>query len=223
MNNKKGSIATFVLMCITGILITVSGIVWKQDFIHILPLYISLVIMLMQSSVNRFAYILGGLNSLLYAYTYYHYGLYGSAIYAASVSFPLQIITYILWSKKKYKSSTILKKMTTKQRLLLTIGCVMVWIGMYVFLSATGSSYRVLDNTVTLLGILCTVLTMLSYCEYTVISLASGIVSIILYIAMLKENPEQMTYLVFSIYSYICVCRAHICARKLYEQQNETE
>lgn len=223
MGNKKGNIATFILMCITGVLITISGIVWKQAFIHMLPLYVSLVIMLMQSTVNRFAYILGGLNSLLYAYTYFHYGLYGSAAYALLFSFPLQIVTYILWSKKKYKNSTILKKMSVKQRILLTIVCIIVWIVMYIVLSQTDSSYSVLDSTVTLLGILCSILVMLSYCEYAAISPVSGIIQIILYITMLKDKPEQMTYLVFSVYSFICVCRAFFSARKLYRQQHESE
>ena len=41
-----------IIMVITFVFITVSGLVYKQSFLRILPLYISLLIALLQSEVN---------------------------------------------------------------------------------------------------------------------------------------------------------------------------
>ena len=71
-----------ILLGVTALGITVTGIVFHQAFLRILPLYISLVISLLQSRVNRYASLLGGFNSLLYALVYVYYELYGSAVYA---------------------------------------------------------------------------------------------------------------------------------------------
>ena len=60
----------FILMPITAVAITITGIIWKQSFIRILPLYISLTVMLLQSRANRYAPLIGGLNSILYIFTY---------------------------------------------------------------------------------------------------------------------------------------------------------
>ena len=54
-----------IIMVITFVFITVSGLVYKQSFLRILPLYISLLIALLQSEVNRYANLVGGLNSII--------------------------------------------------------------------------------------------------------------------------------------------------------------
>lgn len=62
---------------------------------------------------------------------------------------------------------------------------------------------------------------MLSYIEYTVLMLAGQICSIGLYIAMLGTNPEQLTYLIYSVYAFICTTAAFVRTREIYRiQQN---
>ena len=82
-------------MGITGVLITIAGVYYKQDFLRILPLYISLIIASLQSRVNRYASLLGSINSLLYGAVYIFYGIYASAISAFLFSFPIQMLTFI--------------------------------------------------------------------------------------------------------------------------------
>lgn len=206
-------------MIAAAVLITVTGILFGQSFLRILPLYISLMIGLLQSQVSRYAPLIGGFNSVLYALVYFYYGLYASAGYALLISGPLQIITFIRWKKKAYKHSTVFRSMTWKQRGLLTAACVSVWVVLYLILSAFGSSYRLLDNTTTLFGIVITVLTMLSFVEYTVLMIPSSLISIALYAVMIKDSPEQITYLIYSLYSFSCQCVAFVNARKLYREQ----
>lgn len=216
---SKADILTLCLMGVTAVTIAVTGIVYHQTFFRILPLFISIVIAFLQSRVSRFAPLLGGINSVLYAAVYFHYTLYASAAYALLVSCPLQIITFLNWSRRKYGESVRFRVMSTKGRAITAGAFAAAWVLMYVLMSALGSGYMLFDNTVTLFGILITVLTMLAYVEYTWLMIPNCLVSVLMYAAMLSASPEQITYLVFSVYSLICNTLAFVQARRLYREQ----
>ena len=103
----NSTVLSFVLLAVTAVCITVSGILYKQPLLHILPLYISLVISLLQARVNRVAYLIGAGNAILYAIVYWHFRLYASALYAILFSFTIQLATYFLWSKHPSGKATI--------------------------------------------------------------------------------------------------------------------
>lgn len=208
-----------MLLGASAILITVTGMVFGQAPLRMLPLYVSLVIGLLQSRVNRLAPLIGGINALLYAAVYLYYGLYASALYAVLVSCPMQIITFFNWRKRSYGESVRFRRMGLHGRILIVLGFIACWAIMWAIMSALGSSYRVFDNTVTLLGILITVLTMFAYIEYTALMIPNCLCSLGLYLAMLPENPEQVTYVVFAVYSLICNTIAFLNAKRLYREQ----
>ena len=143
-----------ILLTVTGILITVTGILFRQAFLRILPLYISLFVMLLNSRVSRFGPLVGGINSLLYAVVYLHYGLYASAAYAVLVSCPFQIVTFIRWSKHPYENSTVFRRMTWKQRGLTALAFAAAWLIVCAVLQRLSSNYMLLDTTTSLLGVL---------------------------------------------------------------------
>ena len=210
-----------IIMVITFVFITVSGLVYKQSFLRILPLYISLLIALLQSEVNRYANLVGGVNSIIYSVVYLYYNLYAMAAYALIVSFPLQIATFVLWNKQPWQNSTVLKRFSAAKRAALIIGTITAWGIICYFLSATDSSHKELDTAVTVVGVVGTVLTLLSYLEYTAFTFAGTVFSTLLYAAMLKETPEQITYLGYSVYSMICTLVALINANKIYSEQHK--
>lgn len=218
---SKKDIFIFILMGCTAILITVAGIYFQQNFLRILPLYISLVIALLQSRINRYGNLLGSINSLLYGAVYIHFNLYGSAFSALLFSFPIQLLTFIRWNKNKWEHSTVLRKMTWKQRILLLIGFVGALAALWFVLPLLGSQYVFLDSATTLLGILIYFLTMFAYIEYTFLMFINGVIGIILYITMLRNTPETVTYLIYSVYSFICTVFAFFQARKLYNNQQK--
>ncbi len=208
-----------ILMGVTAVGITICGILFKQEFWRMLPLYVSLVIALMQSKVNRFANLLGAVNSLLYTAVYFYYGLYAMALYALLISAPLQFVTFVRWQKNAYETTTVFRTFTNRQRLLIAGGFIGCWLILYVIFSALGSSYLLLDNTLTLLGILCTVITIFAYIEYTVIKVISDVCSLALYITMIVNTPEQSTYLIFTAYSFLCGIIAVRRAWSTYQKQ----
>ena len=63
------------------------------------------------------------------------------------------------------------------------------------------------------------ILTLLSYIEYTWLMLVSGVLGIALNIAMAIDRPEMVTYVVFSVCSFICVTRQFFSVRRIYSEQ----
>lgn len=218
---SKKDIIIYILMGCTAVLITIAGIYYKQSFFRILPLYISIIIGMLQSRVNRYASLMGSINSLLYGAVYVYYNLYGSAFSAVLFSFPIQLLTFIRWNKNKWENSTVLKKLSIKHRILLTIGFLVGSAALWIILPMIGSEYVFLDSITNLIGIIIYFLTMFAYVEYTFLMLINGVIGIALYITMLEATPETATYLIYSVYSFICITFAFFEAKKLYKTQQK--
>lgn len=210
---------TFFIVVTTFALIISLAIIFRLRWFDVIPLCVSLVIMALQSSVNRYAFLLGAINSLLYAAVYFMDTLYGSFLYAVLVSCPLQVVTFINWNRKTVGSVTEIRKMKWWARLILFISMVVVWLGLYIVLRAFGSEYLVLDNTVTILGVVATILSMLRFMEYTAFQFVGQGVSIALYCTMLSAQPGKITYVIFSAYSLYCVIRGIININKQIKKQ----
>ncbi len=209
-----------ILMIATAVLLIYTGIYYDQAFFRILPLFNSLFIAFLQSRVSRLAPLLGGFNCFLYAAVYFHYSLYGSAAYVFFIAGPMQIVTFFRWKKNPYKSSTVLRKMTGKTRLFAFLACMGGFGLLYLILSRFGSQYLLLDNALTLLGVLITFLTMFAYVEYTVLNVISAFLNIVLYAKMMLALPEQSTFFIFYIYSFICAVRSFVFVQRIYKEQN---
>ncbi len=208
-----------VLLGAAFVLITVSGILVRQNILFLMPLYISLVVATFNSRVSRYGSLLGGINSVFYAAVYLYYGLYANALYALTMSCPLQLITFFRWKKRPWGHSTVFRKMSAKQRVLTLTGFAAAWVLVHLALKALGSSYLFIDTFSTLIGLLTTLLTMLAYAEYTWIMLPNALVTTITYCAMTRDNPEQLPYVIYSLYGLLCTCIAFVRVRRLYAEQ----
>ena len=220
---SKKDIFIYFLMAVTGVLITVSGIYYKQSFLRILPLYNSLIIAMLQSRVNRYSNLFGSINSLLYAAVYFYYGLLASAFQAILFSFPMQLITFIRWNKNKWEKSTVLRKLSWKQRIILSVCYAAALFIMCKVLPLFGAKNVFLDSATNILGVFILFMTMFAFVEYTFCMIVNGIIGIILYIPMLSETPDILPFLIFSVYSFICIVFAYFEAQRLYKKQNETQ
>ena len=208
-----------ILMLVTAALITATGVTFGQTFINILPLYVSLCVGLLQSRVSRTAYLIGAFNSLLYAVVYAHFKLYASAAYAVLFSSTIQFATYLRWKSRPQGQSTLFRAMTNRQRLLVAGLFALCWGAAWLILSRADSGYRILDISTSLLGILISLLTMLAYIEYAPLMILSGTVNIVLFAAMLRDHPAQITYLIYALYSMVCQIGALKRVLRLYKEQ----
>ncbi len=211
------------LLIIDAVAITALGILFKMNFLLILPLYISMFISYFQSSVSRIAPLIGGCNSVLYAIVYFSFGDYGQAAYALLFSCPLQLVTFFNWRKNSYGASVKLKKLNKKQFLLVGIAFAILWIVAYFVLKTANSNSPVLDNSISLIGLLASFLMLFAYMEYIPLQVLAQVLTIALYSSRLSKNREQSAYLAYSVYALICCLMAFVRSRKQYRLQQEDE
>ena len=191
------------ILVLTAVAITVTGIIFSQTFLNILPLYVSLVVYILQARITRIAHLVGAINSLFYAVVYIRYSLYASAASAVLISFTMQIITYFLWKKRKSGSTTEFRRLPTVLRIVIPILYVIALILTYLYLPYE-SDYKFLDLAHSLLSFVSPFLTMFAFIEYAPLMIYSQCICICLYSMMLRSHPEQSTYLVFACYGLVC-------------------
>ena len=212
-NSKK------IIIIITGIAILVAGILCKQEFFLMLPLFISLFVMGFQSEANRLGPLAGAINSLIYTAAYIYMGVYASAASAVLFSFPIQLMTFFRWKKNAYKKTVVFRRMSTRVRVLASLGFVALWIALAVIFIKLDYEYAILDSGSFLMGFITPVLTMLAYIEYTYLWLVSAVVGLLLSVQMVVNDYKETTYLIYSVYCAYCIICAFINVRKFYNEQ----
>ena len=217
---RRNQILQCSLLVSTFSALLASGVIFSTPFIRLLPLFLSLFIVMLQAKANRYAYIFGGLNSILYAAIYVYAGIYASAASSFFFSFPIQIFTFWNWSKNPYKKSTKFRTMSTKARILSTLGFLVVWAGVLIALTLIGSSLALLDTSASLLGMTVSILTMLAYKEYAPLWLLSSMLSLVLNVMLTVKDITYFPYAVSATYNLICTFIAFYSVRKLCRIQN---
>ena len=217
----RGHIYKYVLIAITAVAITVAAVLTGCPIYRIVPLYVSLFVMYLQTKASRFSFLLGGCNAAYYAAVYAFLGLYGMALYSVLVASPIQIVTYIRWKKRAYKHSALLKRLTWKQRIMAVAVFAGVWGMLYVLLSSLGSGYLVLDNTVSVIGVASNVASLLYLIEFPYVQCLSLVLNIVLYMQMVQTDPMQWTFLIYTVYALICALISAVYMQKLYNWQRK--
>lgn len=208
MKKNSGNNFFFVLVAITATLITAIALKYKAGWMVVIPLYISMCSMFLQSKVNKYAYLVGGTNSILYGAADIYNTLYTSAANCLLISFPMQILTFFKWKKNSQNGNVIFKKLTLKSGLLLALIYLAGWLTLYMVFSVFGSKYILLDSIATVTSITSTFLCILRFREYVFFQISSVLMSTATYISMLPERPMQLAYVVYNIYALLCIFKA---------------
>lgn len=216
MKNNK-----IIIIIITGIAILVAGILCKQEFFLMIPLFVSLFVMAFQSEANRMGPLIGSINSLIYTAAYIYMGVYASAASAVLFSFPVQLMTFFRWKKNAYKKTAIFRKMTTKMRIVWSISFIVVWGIMAGVFMHLDYEYAILDSCSFIFGFVIPVLTMLAYIEYTYLWIIQCVVGVFLNIQMVANDYKETTYLIYGVYALYCVIGAFINVHKFYKEQQK--
>ena len=214
---------TLLMMLVTAIGITVTGILFEQAAIRMLPLYVSLIISLMHTRAIRYAHLLGSMNVILYGFVNLHYGIFGAAMSCFFFSCPLQFVTFLRWHKNREGSSTKFRKLTPVWRACLALGFAVLWVGTVLVLRALGSSYRLWDSTTTLLDLTVTALTLLAFVESAPLRAFACLLGVGLAITVFLDSPDYAPYLIYNVYALICVTMGMFATMSIYKQQRAAE
>ena len=218
---RRGNIYKYALIGLTAVLITVAAFATGCEVYRVLPLYVSLIVMYLQTKASRFSFLLGGCNAAYYAFVYVITELYGMALYSILLACPIQIVTYIRWKRHTFANTTRLDRLTATQRIVSILAFAGVWTGLYFLLGAFGSEYLILDNSVTLLSAAANVTSLLCLIEFPYLQCVSYVVNIALYTQMIQKDPRQWTFLIYAIYALICCAVSAVYMQKQYNWQKK--
>ncbi len=218
---KLGNIYKYVLIALTAVAIAVAAVLTGCPVYRVIPLLVSLLVMYLQTRASRFSFLLGGCNAAYYGVVYVALGLYGMAMYNVFVACPIQIVTYIRWKRHTFADATVLKALKAKQRILCVLVFGAAWTALYFALSAFGSEYLILDNSVTLISVCANVASFLYLIEFPYIQCVSYVVNIALYIQMIRDDVRQWPFLIYAVYALICVAISAVYMQKLYNWQKK--
>lgn len=219
----ESKIFTTVLIALTALAITASGIMFEQNFFHMLPLYVSLIVFFLQSKAMRLGSLMGSLNSVLYGMVYLSMELYGSMFSALAVSFPLQLATFISWSRRKSGNTTRFRTLSSKWLIIVIAITIISYFPILISSKAAGGNYVELDSAVTALGFTATILMLLRFSEYVKFQIAGLVFSILLFTLMVISSPEQLTYLIYNVYATICCVQAAMNISIIKKRQTEED
>lgn len=209
---KKELLIDYLPTVLTGIVMIVFAIIKEQTFFRTLPTLISLVVMLMSARANRFAFLLGASNCVLYTISYFDQQIYFSAASALLVSLPIQIVSFFLWQKHKTsKTQSSLIRMKTWQIILSVAAVLLAWSGCYFGLARFfGGNSPELDTLLFVLGILVSVLVALRFVEGQYFNIVSCVVSLCMWITICIKTPENVNYLIIAAYNLFRVIQAAV-------------
>lgn len=201
------------------LLILITGIINGQSFIKMFPALMSTVIMMFYAHVNRYAVLVGAANSIIYSIGYFQEGLYASVANALFASATMQIITFIRWSKHKYKRSTVIRKMNRRQLVFWSAVLIGMCVASYILFKLLGGTEVFLDSTYFAIGLFSIVLSMFGYMEGTVADMISRFFSITMWLLIFIENPSDITYLFLMLYNTYRSFQTHLNWIRLYKEQ----
>ncbi|MBQ8345040.1 MAG: nicotinamide mononucleotide transporter [Clostridia bacterium] len=224
---KKISLRQWIdwgLMALVAVLIIVTAIRYGQPIYKTLPTLITLVVLLFQARANRFGFLIGGINSLLYSFSYYTDGLMFSAISGLVISFPLQIITFVQWSRHRADNGiTRFRHLSVKHWavILPLFGAAycLCYFGLARFFN--NATFPALDIFIFVLGIVVTVLTTMRMVDAPYLNLVSCLIQLVMWILLTIQNPASFNYLIITGYNVIRITQAAVEWTRQYRMQCE--
>lgn len=223
---RKKDLFDYILMLAVAVLIVVFAVLRQQSFIKTLPTLVTLVIQLLTVRANRYAFLIGSINALVYGISYYSEGLYFSLVSAVLISSPIQLYSFISWSKKAGgKNTPPLRFLGTKKLLFTVCGSLAAWAICVFGLSGLfeSASYPAIDSYLFVMGIVVSFLAAWRYVDAQYLSIISCVLSLCLWILLTLRNPSNFNYVIISAYNLFRVLQAAINWTKKYRNEKIAE
>jgi len=215
---KKVILSDIIPTSLIAVLIIIFAIVGKQSFIKTLPTLVSLVVQLMLIKVNRYAFLIGGLNAVLYSISYYNEALYFSFFSALAISAPLQLVTFATWTRRSKKGTVKLRRVSCKMRLLIVVVLVLSWLILFKTCSSFlfASRFAVLDSLTFVCELAALILSIMRLIESRYANLLACVLALAMWIALCIQAPQNINFLIISAYNLFRVAQATIIWTKTY-------
>jgi len=223
---KAKLIFDYALMLAAAVLIIVFAVLREQSFVKTLPTLITLVVQMLMVRANRFAFLLGGANALIYGISYFSEGLYFSLVSAVLISAPIQIYSFVSWSKKSGKETPPLRFLGIK-KLSFAVGISLVGWAVCAF-GLSGlfetAAYPALDSYIFVMSITISFLAAWRYIDSQYLNIISTALGLMLWILLTVRDPANFNYVIISSYNLYRIIQASVSwTRKYYQSKKESE
>ena len=216
---KRDIFIDYLPILFTATLIIVFSVARQQTFLKTLPTLITLIVQLLLARANRFAFLLGSANSVIYGISYFDEGLYFSMISAILISSPIQIYSFFNWSKKQTATkSTELKTLSPKMRIAIGLLIATAWLILLFGFSGLFKNAQLpaFDSFGFVAGTVVSVLAAFRFVESQYLSAFSCALHIVMWTIICTSNPSNINYLIISVYNLFMVVKAAINWTRLY-------
>lgn len=216
----------YIPTLMAAVLILYFAVLREQSLPKTLPTLITLCVQLLLVSANRYAFLLGGTNALLYGAAYFSEGLYFSTVSAVLISAPIQLFSFIRWGKNRRTDKTTALKRLNGKEWGIVIAAIAVGFVLCYFLLApffADANYPMLDALSFTLGIVVSLLAAFRYVESQYISAVSTCLSIVMWVMIARSAPENFNYVIISVYNCFRVTQAACGWTKTYAKQIKEE
>lgn len=196
----------------------------EQSPLKTIPTLVTLCVQLLNVAANRYAFLLGGTNALLYGVAYFSEGLYFSTVSAVLISAPIQLFSFIRWGKnRRTDNSTALKRLSGRAWCIVIASIAAGFAFCYFLLSPffAGANYPLLDTLCFTLGIVVSLLAAFRYVESQYISAVSSCLSIVMWVMIARSAPENLNYVIISLYNCFRITQAAYRWTKTYARQTK--
>ena len=214
----------YLPMLPVAVLIIAFSAINQQSFLKTLPTLITLIVQILLCRANRFAFLTGAINSLIYGAAYVSEGLYFSAIFAAAVSAPIQLYSFFSWSRRQTISKqTELRVMRTQIRIIVILISLAAWSALYfggasIFANA---NMPIFDTFHFSMGVIVSLLAAFRYVESQYFSAVSCITTIVMWGIICADAPGNLNYLIISCYNLYMVTRTAIHWTRQYIEHRQ--
>lgn len=218
--SKKELFLDYIPTLLAAVLIIVFAVLNEQSFLKTLPTLITPIILVMSVRANRYAFLVGAANCVLYTLAYWSEGLTFSAANALLVSMPIQIFSFFVWSRHK-DGKTRSKLVTMKPWLLiLTIVAIFpAWAGCYFGMGAFfEGNMALLDSLIFVIAIVLSILVAFRFVEGQYFNVVSSVLNLAMFIILCIESPNNVNFLIISIYNLFRTVQAAVNWTLLYKR-----
>ncbi len=213
MNYRKKTLWIDIVPTIaTAILILFFAIYRDQSLLKTLPTLITLVVQLLLVKANRVAFLIGGANAVLYGLSFFSESLYFSALNAVAFSGPIQFFSYFVWKRKTQRGKNCIGTITMPVRLLILVLIILGWVACFKYIGPRFLSGRfmVADSLIFVIGIIVPILSAFGYVDAQYINIVSSAVSLGMWIAITIEEPQNINFVLISVYNLFRVTEAAV-------------
>lgn len=208
-----------VLITVVFAAILFCGIWFKQPWIRTLPCLITLFVLLLSAHANRWGYLLGGLNSALYAIGYIQLRVYGQAALSLLVSLPIQLYTVFYWGRNKSGRKVAMKRLGKKTGCIVMAASAVSWLVAWLVFYLLNDFNAPLSGLTFVVGLLASLLAMLAYVESCYVNLLNYVVTTVINVLLVMDSISNLPYLIIGVYGVLQSLRSIVIWAKLYLEQ----